>query len=689
MKKIYTAILLLFLGISFINEAKAQFTNDLGIVALISPVSSCSLSLETIIVQIQNFGTATAQVFPVMFTVNCGNPYSMTFAGIIAPGASVSIALGFYNFSLPGTYLITVFLLPDGNNANNTMQFVVVKGQNITSFPYLEDFESTDACWTAESAFMNDWQWGVPGKPTIDSAYSGTKVWITGLVNNYAVSNTCYLVTSPIDFSNLINPVLSFYLNIKTTPDVDAMILEVSLGGGPWIKVVGDPGFYNNSSWGGLIAPPKWSGNSQGWQKFQTSVAAYSGISNVRFRFDFNTGSVGSDEGIAIDDFSIIEEGPNLAVTALESPQSDCSLGFPVLATMQVKNVGNEPAYGLSIRNRADALSYVVENYQDTILPGQISTYTFVNPLDFTLPGKHTLVVGVSNPMDLIHSNDSVIRDLYTVEPLNNPPLIVDFESNTWSQYIGLGAGFEAEAKVMDGIGLNNQHGIRLSGGEGKDWPSGTGYSTTYDEAFAYQDHISNVYSCDVSLSGAFNWELVFDLRQTFAEGPKHSWLRVLKDDTIVLPEKLTSQLAFNPLTPLNDPFVARHYSLADYTNPFNLKIQAVNRLGSENSISCAFDQAIIDNLGIDFYLGLTPPEELSVLSYPNPANDLLNVKLSRNINSGIVEIRNMQGQLQLVQPLNGSRELTIDLKRLPAGVFSIVIKGSDALNTVKFIKTK
>jgi putative CocE/NonD family hydrolase len=66
---------------------------------------------------------------------------------------------------------------------------------------------------------------------------------------------------------------------------------------------------------------------------------------------------------------------------------------------------------------------------------------------------------------------------------------------------------------------------------------------------------------------------------------------------------------------------------------------------------------------------------------YPNPANDILNINLTSNLQGAMFQIYNEAGQLLKIQNLNGSFSF-IDISALPVGVYTIQIKnGAQLLN--------
>ncbi len=73
-----------------------------------------------------------------------------------------------------------------------------------------------------------------------------------------------------------------------------------------------------------------------------------------------------------------------------------------------------------------------------------------------------------------------------------------------------------------------------------------------------------------------------------------------------------------------------------------------------------------------------------SIVIYPNPANDLLNVKLSQQFES--VEITNMLGQVLYSNKVTDSF-LQINISSYSSGVYFIRMKGDNGIATKKFIK--
>ncbi|GAA4329797.1 PKD domain-containing protein [Flaviaesturariibacter amylovorans] len=199
----------------------------------------------------------------------------------------------------------------------------------VSTFPYVEDFETNDGGWTTGGNF-SDWVWGTPGKRVITGASSGSKCWITGGLANAVYNNdeNSYLMSPCFDFSGLTQPYLNFRLFWETERKFDGASLEYSIdGGGTW-QVLGSsadnascPGnnWFNTQNvttlgmdgWSGNVQPtapcPGGSGGGSGaWVTAGRALSALAGEPVVRFRFRFAAGSRCNEyDGFAVDDIWI------------------------------------------------------------------------------------------------------------------------------------------------------------------------------------------------------------------------------------------------------------------------------------------------------------------------------------------------------------------------------------------------
>jgi len=209
----------------------------------------------------------------------------------------------------------------------------------ITTFPYTEGFEAA-ASWTSGGT-GNDWAWGAPAHPTINSAATGAKAWCVGGLTGsfYTFGEQSFLEGPCFDLSGVAYPYISFSLFWECERTYDGMALQYSLnGGGSWTNVgaVSGPSdclnlnWYNTANINNLqLASPRngWSGRmgptqgscaggqgSGGWVTAAQCIGYLAGETSVKFRFVFGAGTQCNDyDGIAIDDIFIGEAPPNVA----------------------------------------------------------------------------------------------------------------------------------------------------------------------------------------------------------------------------------------------------------------------------------------------------------------------------------------------------------------------------------------
>ncbi len=213
-------------------------------------------------------------------------------------------------------------------------------GPMISTFPYNEGFEASPA-WTSGGT-ASDWAWGTPAHPLINNAGGGSKSWcVGGLTGTFYNNNERSWLESPcFDFTNLVNPRISFKIFWEVERQYDGMTFQYSTDGGATYSNVGafgEPADCNTAYWfnsnnitnlGATVNPKHgWSGRqgstqgsclggngSQAWVTAKHCLGWLAHAPSVRFRFYFGAGSTCNNyDGIAIDDILIDEAEPVLA----------------------------------------------------------------------------------------------------------------------------------------------------------------------------------------------------------------------------------------------------------------------------------------------------------------------------------------------------------------------------------------
>jgi len=296
----------------------AIIENDAGISTIISPVSNCDLASQAVSVQVRNFGKNTIAAIDLSYQIDNLPVVKETPTLNLASNASIVYTFNTLpNLSVKSkTYSIKVFTTYSGdtNYDNDKVETSITYLSEINTFPYLENFESGAGGWVAEwdsAAFpFNSWALGKPAKTSINTAASGVNAWITGITSNTNTNEASYVLSPCFDFSNLSDPYIYMKIAYNTGETVSGMNLQVSVDNGfTWFIVgkSGDPYWYNSPVMAEF--PGGWLGESKAWlityHSLNSGGLNLAGLPSVMFRVFF-LGS-GSNEGVAFDDFQIVD----------------------------------------------------------------------------------------------------------------------------------------------------------------------------------------------------------------------------------------------------------------------------------------------------------------------------------------------------------------------------------------------
>ncbi|MGB1307619.1 MAG: gliding motility-associated C-terminal domain-containing protein [Oceanihabitans sp.] len=199
----------------------------------------------------------------------------------------------------------------------------------ITSYPYLEDFEAGDGGWTVVDVGANStWALGTPAAGIINAAASGVNAWVTNLTGNYNSNEDGAIVSPVFDFTNLAAPEVQFNLWYDNETGWDGLVLQSSIDGGTSWQNVGafnDPNnWFNNNGIDGNPGGQQtgWSGTggqgTNAWVVARHALTGLAGQASVMLRFAFGSDGTVTDEGSAIDDINVYDvtcpEPANLAL---------------------------------------------------------------------------------------------------------------------------------------------------------------------------------------------------------------------------------------------------------------------------------------------------------------------------------------------------------------------------------------
>lgn len=270
----------------------------------------------------------------------------------------------------------------------STMSFA-----QISSFPYNEDFEGepvTSASCTnlynmqtagwANTGASRSWFPDANGTTSTDTGPSGPGSTTTGGVDHNPGTTTgiyMYIETSctagqtailespAFDFTSVISPQLNFWYHMYGAT-MGTMFFEVTTN--------------NGATWTQLWTESGDKGNV--WLQTTINLAAYGGMSNVKFRFRGLTGSSYTSD-MAIDDITVVSIPPDDAgISALVNPVLGAAVGINNV-DVTLSNFGNNTLNNVTIEWEIAGIPQTPVNYTTPAVPAfgsntvNLGTYNF------------------------------------------------------------------------------------------------------------------------------------------------------------------------------------------------------------------------------------------------------------------------------------------------------------------------
>ena len=313
-------------GYTIDDVSMVEALNDVAITSIVSPAGSgCSMTgVQPVSVRIKNYSATAFTNVPVYYRVNGGAPVSELVPSIAPNSTQVYTFAATANLSANSNYSFDFWIkAPADNYSNNdsVLNYSFHTSQLISSYPYLEGFESSDGGWYTGGT-NDSWQWGTPAKTIINKAANGVKAWVTNLTGNYNNNELSYLYSPCFDLSGMVQPVFSFshIFSIEDNCPCDYNWVEYSDNGGLTWNRMGTNGagvnWYNDPT--GLN---QWRTSISKWHVASLDVPTTAG--NVRFRIVMSSDAGFSTEGVGVDDIHVFDKAAIYT-------------GVPVLNTTQV-----------------------------------------------------------------------------------------------------------------------------------------------------------------------------------------------------------------------------------------------------------------------------------------------------------------------------------------------------------------
>ncbi|HJW15503.1 MAG TPA: S8 family serine peptidase, partial [Flavisolibacter sp.] len=297
-------------GFTFDDIRLYKVFNDMQMKSIDAPFSSsCGLTNATSVkVSVRNSSTKAVLNVPVRYRINGGPWVTEVIPSIGAKETLQYTFKGTADFSAFQSYSIMAIVDLDNDSFkdNDTATYLVRNTPVISTFPYLQNFESSDGNWYAGGT-NSSWEYGTPISTKINRAASGAKAWKTRLLGNYNDNEVSYLYSPCMDVTGMSNPTLSFSVAMDIedcgATICDAAWVEYSVDGDSWYKL-GTTG--NTTNWYNQATVQLWS--TQTAYKWHVATAPLpTGANRLRLRFVMNSDPGVTREGLAIDDIHIYD----------------------------------------------------------------------------------------------------------------------------------------------------------------------------------------------------------------------------------------------------------------------------------------------------------------------------------------------------------------------------------------------
>ena len=387
-------------NVNFDIEITKDIADDLSVTAIEGIVSSCSLTTATVGCYITNNGYHSASGFDVTYRINGVDDVVENFVGSIDPLTTAYFEFAqTAHFTTDGEYTIEVFtnLTGDENPLNDLLAQTVVRYPVYNSFPYNQDFESSNGFWSI-SGTTPSWEYGNPDETIsgliINSAASGDNCWVTNLEGAATTNENSYITSPCFDLSTLLFPTVAVNVWADFGFFGNSAILQGTIdGGATWVDI------------------NTWTASTTGWTGIEVMVPSFAGAPEAMFRFNYVGGFLVGN-GLAIDDFQIKEAILNdLGVVAITAPVSGCGLSADQAITIQFTNYGAQVQSNIRVDFSSDGgLTWldIPETVIMTLQPGESGTYTFLQHIDMTTTGEYQIIAKTSNPGDEDPTNDEM-----------------------------------------------------------------------------------------------------------------------------------------------------------------------------------------------------------------------------------------------------------------------------------------
>ena len=300
-------------GITIDNVKLYTVTNDAQMLSVVNPLpTNCGVSAaQPLTVQVHNGVNYTLYNVQLFYRADGGTIFTGILDSVTAKNTVQYTFPQLLNMPAGSSHTADIWLSLAGDTYQPNDSIIHYKYRNnpvITSYPYLENFESSDGGYYTDG-INNSWQFGTPSSANINKAASGNKAWKTNLAGKYNNLEQSYLYSPCFDISGLNAPMLSFSaaLDIENCGNVlcDKAYIEYTYNGVTWIKL-GNTG--NGTNW---YDPNFNAWTRNGFTRWHVASIPIpkpvGGGTIINFRFALQSDPGATFEGFAVDDIHIFD----------------------------------------------------------------------------------------------------------------------------------------------------------------------------------------------------------------------------------------------------------------------------------------------------------------------------------------------------------------------------------------------
>jgi hypothetical protein len=414
-------------------------SQDVGIVDWIYPVDGCGhTSEDSVQVIIENFGgDPTVDTIPLSYSFDGGTTITRDtiYGSIPVGGTKVFTFSKTVDLTQAGWYrnVWAKTNLPEDEANENDQYDLELFISPTYNPPYNEDFEDNYGFWL-ENRDSSIWDHDIPTADVIDTAASGSFIWGTNTAGLYRINDSSYLESPCFNFADMRKPIFEFNFWSELEQGRDGLALYYSIDNGESWDLVPTNGdydwnWYTSDTIDAFNSGPGWDTTTTGYINAKQILPEITGgQSNVKFSLVFATDPFNRFEGVAIDDIKIYEAPPDVAVTKIEYPVSQCYLSDTVHTQVYVKNTGIDTLFAgqqIPMRLKVDNNSLIKDTLELTnyLIPNDSVLFTFNETVDMNDSGDFVFQVYSvleEDPYFYDSINNDTISDTITVKGMPN-----------------------------------------------------------------------------------------------------------------------------------------------------------------------------------------------------------------------------------------------------------------------------